>query len=184
MTAISAPHPSGSVVSADRRLSWATAAFALAVVLHNFDHVRRGADTIEADVFWAGTLAVAVEGAVVLWACQRHRWAALAAAAAGPALALGYVVVHFLPARSWLSDSLPSGESVSALTWAAASLEVVAAVALGVVGWQLLRDRGGLASAARPTGEELPLSSALRHPLVLGFFATQVVVLVLSFAQR
>ena len=86
-------------MASGRRLYWATVFFAAAVVVHNGDHVRRGADAIGADVFWAGTLAVIVEALVVVWACQRHRWAALAAAGVGPALALGYVVVHFLPAR-------------------------------------------------------------------------------------
>ena len=178
MAAVSSPERT------DRWLLLATAGFAAAVVVHNGDHVRRGADELMSDVFWAGTLAIVVEAALILWACQRHRWAALAAAAFGTSLAIGYVVVHFLPARSWLSDSLPSGTDVHPLTWVAASLEVVAAVGLAVAGIVVLRRRGGLASAGRPAPEQLPLSSALRHPLVLAFLASQVVVLVVSFAQR
>jgi hypothetical protein len=70
--------------------------------------VRRGADLLSRDVFWAGTLAVVVEVGVVALVFMRHRLAPLAAFAAGVSLAAGYTVVHFTPERSWLSDSLLS----------------------------------------------------------------------------
>ena len=65
-------------------------------------------------------------------------------------------VVHFLPGRSWLSDSFTGAVGVSALSWFAASLEVVAATTLGAVGFGVLQARGGLVSATQPN----PLSAA------------------------
>jgi hypothetical protein len=167
----------------DRLLAWAASAFTVAVLLHNADHLRRGVDAVARDVFWAGTSSIAIEVAVVVLACQRHRLAPLFAAATGWSLTAGYVVVHFLPARSWLSDSLPDGTDVSPLSWAAASLEVAAAVALGVAGTLVLRRRGGLASVAEPHPGQRELSEALRHPAVLAMALGNVVVLIVSFAQ-
>ncbi|MEO7429026.1 MAG: hypothetical protein ABIY48_06545, partial [Acidimicrobiales bacterium] len=103
----------------DRLLRWTASFFAIAVVLHGLDHARRGADSLHLDVFWAGTSALTIEVGVVVLACQRHRLAPLAASVAGFLLALGYVVVHFLPARAWLSDSLTSATDVSPLSWMA-----------------------------------------------------------------
>ena len=53
-------------------------------------------------------------------------FALLLALPGGAALALGYVMTHFLPTHPVLSDSFPSGD-VSVVSWVAASLEVVAA---------------------------------------------------------
>ena len=134
-------------------------------------------------MFWAGTSAVALEVAVVVLACQRHRLAPLFAAATGWSLATGYLVVHFLPARSWLSDSLPDGSDVSPLSWGAASLEVLAAVALGLAGTLVLRQRGGLTSATERHDGQLELRDAIRHPAVVAMALGNVVILIVSFAQ-
>jgi hypothetical protein len=172
---------------ADRRLdAWllrAAAFFAVAVVLHNGDHVRRGADAVSTDVFWLGTAGIVLEVAVVLVICQRHRIAPLAAAVAGTNLTAGYVLVHFLPERTWLSDSFTGGADVSPLSWTAALIEVAAAATLAVVGTLALSRRGGLASAARPYPRQRTLREAILHPLALGFALTQVVTIVVSFAQ-
>lgn len=167
----------------DAWLLRAAAFFAAAVVLHNGDHVRRGADAISTDVFWLGTAGIVLEVAVVVAICQRHRIAPLAAAVAGVNLALGYVLVHFLPERSWFSDSFTSAADVSPLSWIAAVVEVVAAVVLAAVGLAALSRRGGLASAARPHHGERALREAALHPLALGFALTQVVTMAVSFAQ-
>ena len=124
-----------------------------------------------------------IEVAVVVLICQRHRLAPLAAAVTGFSLATGYVVVHFLPARSWASDSFTSGVDVSPLSWTAASLEVAAAVALGAAGLLVLRRRGGLASAARPVAGQLPLAAGILHPVALAMLAGNVILLVVSVAQ-
>jgi hypothetical protein len=172
-----------AAVGSDRLLLGAAAVFALAVVLHNGDHVRRGTDAVDADVFWVGTAGIALEVAVVVLVCARHRLAPLAAAAAGVGLAAGYVVVHFLPERSWLSDSFTGGADVSPLSWTAASLEVVAALALAAAGAVVLDRRGGLASASAPRADEVTLAEGLRHPLALGFALSQVAVVAVSVGQ-
>lgn len=162
---------------------WAATFFAAAVVVHGLDHARRGADSLRLDVFWAGTAAIALEVGVVVLVMQRHRLAPLAAAVAGLSLAVGYLVVHFLPARSWLSDSFTSGLDVSRLSWTAASLEVVAATALGAAGLVVLRRRGGLASAPPPRPDQQPPRHVAVHPVVIAMSAGNALILVISAVQ-
>jgi hypothetical protein len=167
----------------DTRLLLAAAFFAVAVVLHNADHLRRGADAVSREVFWLGTAGIVLEVGIVALVCQRHRIAPLAAAVTGFGLATGYVVVHFLPWSSSWSDSFTSGSDVSPLSWAAASLEVVAALTLASVGLVVLSRRGGLASAARPYPGQRSVREALIHPLAFLFALSQAVTLVVSFVQ-
>jgi hypothetical protein len=167
----------------DRWLSWAAAAFTIVVLLHNADHARRGTDLLNRDVFWLGTSGVAIEIAVVVLVCQRHRLAPLIAVATGYSLAAGYVVVHFLPTRGWFSDSFVSASHVSPLSWVAASLEVIAALVLGTVGLIALRRRGGVESATIPRPGQLPLTDAFRHPVVVAMVGGQAVLLSMSAVQ-
>jgi hypothetical protein len=165
----------------DARLRLSACCFAVAVIVHNFDHVRRGADGINLDVFWAGTLSLVVEVGVVVLVLMRHRWAPLAAAVIGLSLAAGYTFVHFTPDHGWLSDSLLS--TSHAVSIVAASLEAITALWLGIVGVQIVR-RDGLAAAARTDrGAEVPLAEALRHPAVLALLIGNAVVLIVSFIQ-
>jgi len=164
-------------------LVWAAGLFTVAVLIHGADHVRRGFSATGADVFWLGTAAITVEVAIVLLACQRHRLAPLVATGSGLTLALGYLFVHLLPKRSWLSDSFTSATGVSPLSWFAASLEIVAALTVGVVGLVELRRRGGLASAYQPWPPQRPLGQALRHPLVVLMIAGNATILAISFSQ-
>ena len=173
---------SADAVDGDRLLGLAAWLFTAAVLFHNGEHVRRGADAVASDVFWAGSLSIALEVGVVALVVLRHRVAPLLAATTGFSLAAGYVLVHLLPARSWLSDPLFSGgaEVVSQL---AASLEIVAALALGTAGLVAVRQRGGLASAS--TGATAgSWSKVLIHPAVLAIALGNAVILVLSFADR
>lgn len=167
----------------DRLLVWAVTFFAVAVLLHNSDHLRRGLDSAGRDVFLAGSLGILIEVGVVVLGCQRHRWAPVAAVVAGFSLAAGYLVVHFLPQRSWLSDSLPSASDVSPLTWGAASLETLASVALGVVGLIALHRSGGLASAARPKLEQRSLRDVATHPVVVAMTLGNALIFAFSLAQ-
>ena len=172
----------GSALDGERLLRIAGWCFTAAVLFHNGDHVRRGADAVGDDVFWAGSLSILLEVGVVALVFLGHRLAPLAAATTGFSLAAGYVLVHLLPGRSWLSDPLFSGgaEVVSQL---AASLEIVAALALGTAGLVALRQRGGLASAS--TGATAgSWSKVLIHPAVLAMALGNAVILVLSFADR
>ena len=168
----------------DRLVLRAAAFFTVAVLLHGADHARRGVDTIGREIFWLGVAAMVLEVGVVVLACQRHRLAPLAAAVAGFSLTAGYVAVHFLPARSWASDSLTSGVDVSPLSWGAASLEVVAATVLGIVGAVVLRRRGGLTSAAaRPKVESDHRRPPAAHPVALAMIVGNLVLLAVSLAQ-
>jgi len=167
----------------DRWLVAAATFFTVAVLVHNSDHLRRGVDAVSKDVFWVGTSSIIIEVGLVVLACQRHRLAPLAAAVGGFSLAAGYLVVHFLPSRSWLSDSFTSATTVSPLSWFAASLEVVAAVTLGVVGLIVLRERGCLASATRPWEGQRSLRDGLLHPVALTMIAGNAVILVASLTQ-
>jgi hypothetical protein len=168
----------------DRMLLWSAAPFTVGVLIHNADHVRRGADAVPADVFWVGTSAIALEVAIVVLCCQGHRLAPLVAAVSGLLLMTGYILVHFLPARGWLSDSFTSARNTSSLSWFAASLEVVAVATLGLVGLRVLAARGGLASVIEPHGPQLPLRAALLHPITVTMVLGNAVVLVMSFSQR
>jgi hypothetical protein len=170
-------------VRTDLWLAAAATFFAAAVLIHNSDHLRRGVDSVSKDVFWVGTSSILLEVGLVVLACQRHRLAALAAAAGGLSLAAGYLLVHFLPTHSWLSDSFTSATNVSPLSWFAASLEVAAATTLGVVGLLVLRERGGLTSATRPNREQRSLRDALLHPVALAMIAGNAAILVISLAR-
>jgi hypothetical protein len=168
----------------DRSLARAALLFSIAVIIHNGDHWRRGAEKLSADVFWVGgPVGIAVEVAVVVLICQRHRLAPLAASVVGVGLAAGYIEVHFLPAHRWLSDSYTSAADISPLSWTAASLEVVAALVLTAVGLTVLRRRGGVASAARPHPAQRRLMDALRDPLALVVILSQIVMLTVFFVQ-
>lgn len=158
----------------ERRLDGAALLFTIAVIVHNGDHVRRGASTLPRDVFWIGTAGILVEVALVVLICQRHRLAALAAAVGGIVLAAGYVEVHFLPAHRWLSDSFVSARHLSALSWTAASVEVVAAVALAIT--------GALVHGAWP-GRPRRLADAVLQPLALLMILSQLFMLAASLVQ-
>ena len=164
-----------------RHLEWAAAFFAVAVLIHNSDHVRRGAGALSGDVFVAGTLAIVLEVGVVALVFGRHRAAPLAAMAVGFSLAAGYLLVHFTPDRSWLSDSLLS--SSMALSIVAAGLETVGALLLGVAGASIVRERGLAAMASRRGASTEVSRDGLRHPVVLAIALGNAVLLVVSFVQ-
>ena len=167
---------------ADRWLRWAATFFVLAVLFHNSDHLRRGSDTLSTDVFVAGSLAMIVEIGVVVLVFMRHRWAAIAAVAAGFPLAAGYVFVHFTPGRGWLSDSFVS-ESVSVVSRLAASTEVVAALAIGLAGLLAVRRRGLDAAASGPTSD-VRLGAVVRQPLVAAMVVGNVLIFALTLVSR
>src|SRR5689334_2692721 len=118
-------------IAGDRLLRLAAIAFAVAVVLHNGDHLRRGGSSVTAQVFWLGSAAIVLEVGVVALVLARHPAAPLAAISVGFSLAVGYIVVHFTPGRSFVSDSLVDGHAQIA-SIVAASLETITAVALGL----------------------------------------------------
>jgi len=126
----------------DRVLRLAGAVFAVALVVHGIDHMRRGVDVISTEVLWLGN--VQTVGAVValFLVFTGHRWGPAAAVAIGFASAVGFTVVHLLPYWSVLSDNFPGAESgagVTAYSWFAALFEIGADVAFGWAGLRVLR---------------------------------------------
>jgi len=162
----------------DRLLRFAAIAFAIAVLVHNGDHLRRGGDSVSTDVFVIGTLGMVLEVAVVALVLMNHRWGPLAAVSVGASLTAGYLFVHLSPERSWLSDSLTGGEDIIWFSWVAVVSLVVAAAFLAVAGWWLLRHRGGLASAARPAHR----ARSVVHPVVIAMAAGNLIILAGSLA--
>jgi hypothetical protein len=131
-------------------------------------------------VFWLGTAGIMLEVTVVAAVFARHRWAPLAAAVAGVNLAIGYVVVHFLPARSWFSDSFTSAAHVSRLSWAAASLEVAAALTLAIVGCvATTRSKRGV-ETHQPPRKPAPGWPGALHPIPMLFAVSQIITLITS----
>lgn len=126
--------------SGQRRLELVAAVFTAAVLVHNLDHLRRGAGATPGDVSLLGSLGIVVEVGVVIAIFVRHRLAPAAATLVGFALAAGYLFVHFTPRRSWLSDSFLVG-GVDAFSQIAALVETLVAVVLATVGLQVLRQR-------------------------------------------
>jgi hypothetical protein len=180
MSSTVAPHATNRT-DATTRLDWAAVLFTVAVLLHNGDHLRRGSGSVETDVVWAGSLAILLEVGVVAAVFMRHHAAPLLAAASGAGLAVGYVVVHLLPGRGWLSDPLFDGGA----SWSqsAALLEIVAAVALAWAGWSALQARGGLASATTGPLTERPMTDGLLHPVVLAMAIGNAIIFVLTLAR-
>jgi hypothetical protein len=70
------------------------------------------------------------------------------------------------------------------MSWFAASFEVVAAGGLALVGLLVLRMRGGLHAAHERHQDHRTVGAALTYPLALAFTACQLMILLISFAQR
>lgn len=165
-----------------RQLELAATLFAVAVLLHNSDHVRRGAGALHGDVFIAGTLAIVLEVGVVAVVFARHRTAPLAATAIGFALAAGYLIVHFSPTRSWLSDSLLS--SSMAVSIVAAGLETATGIILGLAGLRIVRERGLAAMAPRAAPIEPSTNRGEPwHPVVVVMAVGNALLLAASLVQ-
>src|SRR5437764_7730119 len=167
----------------ERRLHWAGVFFALAVIVHNSDHLRRGTDRLTPEVFWLGVSGIVVEVALVVLIFQRHWLAPLAATVFGLALALGYIEVHFLPDTGAVSDSFTSATHVSPLSWFAASLEVVAALTVAAVGAQFLRAQGGARALIAANRGRRGFRSSRLHPITLMLAITQAAAIAISLVQ-
>lgn len=163
--------------SRERSLQVAAIVFAIVVLVHNGDHLRRGGDSVSTDVMVLGSLGMLVEIGVVWMVLSAHRYAALAALNGGASLVAGYVFVHLLPQRSWLSDSLLGSHShehgVTWFSWIAVFGLLAASVWLAVAGWLAL-PKGG-ASPATPPSSRL-------HPVVIAMIAGNLIIFVGSLA--
>lgn len=134
----------------DRDLRWAGVLFAVGSAVHLVDHLRRGQGSVTEELYWAGNLATIVQVTVITLVLTRHRVAPLAAVAGGFPLALGFLAAHWLPEWSALSDPVWEIDSWTWLSYAASSLEIAGAVAVGLAGLVIVRRRG-VAAFADPT---------------------------------
>ncbi|MBA3281555.1 MAG: hypothetical protein H0U29_04940 [Acidimicrobiia bacterium] len=69
------------------------------------------------------------------------------------------------------------------MSWTAATLEVLAAATLGLVGALVLRAGGGFVSSSEVHASQRPLLAALLHPVSVATIVGNVVILGISFAD-
>jgi hypothetical protein len=122
----------------ERKLQTAALVYLAGLALHTADHLRRGIDAVTQHVFWAGNVSTAVGLTAVAMILTRHRLAPIAAVAAGFPIAIGVAAVHGLPEWSVFSDSFVD-QTMSWMSWSVVVLEIVGALATGIVGWRLYR---------------------------------------------
>jgi hypothetical protein len=125
------------------RVLWYAALFYLAAwAVHTGDHIRRGLGTVTPEVSTLGSIAAFAQLVAVAAVLGRHRLAPLLAVVIGFPDAIGIAAVHLLPHWSSFSDAFPSahGTGVTAFSWFAAVLEIVAAFAFAAAGLYALRD--------------------------------------------
>ncbi|MDP8955463.1 MAG: hypothetical protein M3N24_00665 [Actinomycetota bacterium] len=124
----------------DRALQFAALFFAVGAVLHNYDHVRRGTDTISQELVWVGRAGIAITAVLIVAALLRLSFAPQAAAIGGLVLALGFIGAHWLPTWSVLSDSFVEG-GAPAFSQAASLLEIVGALVFAGTGYHAYKSR-------------------------------------------
>lgn len=116
--------------------------FAVGSAVHTLDHLRRGQGSVSEGLYWAGNLALVVQVAVITLVLTRHRLAPVAAAAAGIPLAIGFFAAHWLPEWSALSDPVWEISSLPWFSYFASTLEIAGALAVGLAGMAVVRERG------------------------------------------
>jgi hypothetical protein len=126
-----------------RALRIAAGIYAFGLVLHTFDHLRRGLDASPVAVLWAGNLSTLLGVAAIILVLAGHRWAPAFAAITGIPVAIGVAAVHLLPPWGALSESfLDGGNGINAMSWIVVVIEIAGAIAMGVAGLVALRDQG------------------------------------------
>ncbi len=144
MAAPTAPTP-GTVGLARRSpdpLRVAATVFAVALLVHGADHLRRGMDVVTPEVFWLGNVQLVVSLITLVLVFRGHRWAPAFAVGIGFASAIGFSAAHLLPHWSAFSDAFTGAHhapGVTAMSWIAASFEIAAGLGLGIAGLRALR---------------------------------------------
>lgn len=144
MAAPTAPDP--CVVGVTRRtpdlLRVTAVVFAVALLVHGADHLRRGMDVVTPEVFWLGTLQLVLSAVTLVLIFRRHPLAPAFAVGIGFASAIGFSASHLLPHWSAFSDAFTGAHhaaDVTAFSWFAAIFEIGAGLALGLAGLAALR---------------------------------------------
>jgi hypothetical protein len=91
---------------AARLLKSVAPVYAVGLLVHAADHLRRGLDLLTPEVFWAGSVTGVVAVAAIWMALVGHRLAPAIAFAHGVSQGLGVAAVHLLPSWGAFSDSL------------------------------------------------------------------------------
>jgi hypothetical protein len=102
-----------------RALRYAGGLYAVGLVLHTADHVRRGLDVLTPEVSVAGYLSIGGGLLVLALILYGHRLAPIAAVAYGLPAAIGTAASHLLPHWSSFSDAFPGahGTGVTGVSW-------------------------------------------------------------------
>ncbi len=126
-------------------LRYATLVYALGLLVHTVDHLRRGVDVLTPQVFWAGNVSTLAGVAVIILVLAQHRLAPVVATAFGLPVAVGIVAVHLLPHWSAFSDAFPGSHhtGVGLQSWTVVMIEIAGALALSVGGALVLRQANG-----------------------------------------
>ncbi len=122
----------------DWGLRYAAIFFAAGLAVHTADHLRRGVGVLTPEVLWGGTVLTVAGVVAIVAVLARHRLAPKIAVAVGFYTAISVAASHLLPHWSSLSDTFPGGR-VDALSWAAVSVEIAGAIALGAAAAAALR---------------------------------------------
>jgi hypothetical protein len=124
----------------ERYLRGAAILYAVGLVLHTGDHLRRGTGVLSSEVLWAGTLST-IAGVLTLYLIfTRHRLAPFVAMLVGFQVAIGTAAVHLLPHWSSFSDALPGsrGTGITTFSWIVVNIEIAGALLIGIFGASLL----------------------------------------------
>jgi hypothetical protein len=129
-----------------RWLKYCALFYALGLALHTADHVRRGLDVVTTQVQIAGNLSTVVGITAAVLVIVGHRFGPMLAALTGIPVGLGVAAVHLLPRWSAFSDAFPGAHNtgVTATSWTVVLIEIAGALAMGVVGLLIVRDRRAL----------------------------------------
>jgi hypothetical protein len=142
---LGAPERTGGapITKAERRLRVTAVVFAVALVVHGADHLRRGIDVVTDVVRGAGATQAVLVALTVVLVFRRHRLAPLVAVIVGLISAVGFGASHLLPQWSAFSDPFTGtavAPGVTAFSWFAAAFEIAAGLAFAVAGLQLLKE--------------------------------------------
>jgi hypothetical protein len=126
---------------AERALRYAALFYAVGLVVHTADHLRRGTDVLTTEVNVLGTVSTLGGLVVIGLVLARHRLAPLAAVAFGFPVALGVAATHLLPEWSDFSDAFPGAHhtGVTAFSWLVVLVEIAGLLALGAAGLYAMR---------------------------------------------
>jgi hypothetical protein len=134
-----------------RLLKYCALFYALGLALHTADHLRRGLDVVTPQVLWAGNVSTLIGITTVVAVILGHRYGPMLAAVTGLPVGLGVAAVHLLPKWSALSDTFQGAHNngVTALSWTVVLMEIAGALAMGVVGFLIVREQRAAATVSR-----------------------------------